>query len=93
MTYHYHTIECPHCHELLQRGCALDNCTTPSVFTEPFVSSDDYVARIRTCPETGRVYYVDYGDRPAQPAPAPACLRLPIGRQVYSQAGAGTGAQ
>jgi len=72
MSYHYHVIECPHCHLRLQRGCGLKSCTTAAVSTEPFVSSDGHVADRATCIETGGAYYIDYGDRPRASRPAPA---------------------
>jgi len=68
MTYHYHVIECPHCGKLHQRGCSLDNCTTPSVSLEPFVSSDDYTAERALCTETGEAFHIDFGDRELEAA-------------------------
>ena len=63
MSYHYHAIECPHCGEQQQRGCTLSNCTTATVGLEPFTSSDGFEAELARCPETGEVYYVDFGIR------------------------------
>ena len=66
MTYHYHVLECPHCGKQHQRGCNLDNCTTAAVSLESFVSQDGNKAERALCLETGRAFYMDFGDRPTR---------------------------
>ena len=63
MIYHYHEATCPHCSKVHRRGCSLSDCTTAIISLEPFTASDGHKAEWVLCTETGKAFYIDFGNR------------------------------